>query len=163
MSARRLPTALRVTAAGYEPVDEDGATQHAKLKPGSIVGAQIARSRSLPQHRRYWSVLASVVTHCPGNWRTPEALHEALKVATGHVEICRLVDGRLIKIPESTAFDAMNQDLWAEYHDAAMHIIEDEILQGMSVDELLTHTDASRARRDSNAIEAMLAAGNMGG
>ncbi|MDR3533986.1 MAG: hypothetical protein P4L90_25900 [Rhodopila sp.] len=164
MAGRRHGVPLRVTEKGYEPADEVGRKQHAKMKTGTLVRADIARSRSVAQHARYWSILAAVVTHCPGNWRTPEALHEALKVATGRVEIVQLVNGRLIKIPQSTSFDAMGQDDWQIYHDAAMRVIEDEILEGeMGVDELLAHADGAGGSRDSNAAEAIVAAGQWGG
>jgi hypothetical protein len=159
---RRNLIPLRVTATGYEPTDEAGQKQHAKLKPGQIVGAEIARGRSVVQNAYYWSVLAKVVAHAPGQWRTPEALHEVLKVATGHIEIVRLVSGRLIKIPQSTAFDAMKQDAFQQYIDAAFHVIADEILDGMGIDEFMTHADRHNWE-GSNAIDQMISAGSLGG
>jgi hypothetical protein len=144
MAARRHTTLLRVTATGYEPTEEDGIKQHAKLKLGMTVGADIARGRSVVQNALYWKVLTVVVAHCPGRWRTAEALHEVLKVGTGHVEIVQLIDGRLIKIPQSTAFDAMKQNQFQVYLDAAFRIIEDEILGGVSIDELLANTGYRR-------------------
>lgn len=144
MANRRHMVQLRVTEVGYEPICEVGQKQHARLNVGSTVGGEIARGRSVVQNSLYWSVLTKVVTHAPGEWRTPEALHEVLKVATGHVEVVKLVDGRLIKIPQSTAFDAMPQDQFQSYVDAAFQVIQDEILGGMSVDELLAHTEGRR-------------------
>lgn len=168
---RRHVVPLCVTATGYEPTDPAGQEQHAKFKPGTIVGGEIARSRSVLQHRRYWLVLTAVVDYCPGRWRTPEELHQALKVATGHIEIVQLVDGKMVKIPSSTAFDNMSQTQFQAYHDAAMHVIEDEILGGMSTDELLAHAETMASSRtvrtwegqDHDAIDRMVAAGQLGG
>lgn len=160
MASQRNRMMLRVTETGYVPDCDASRKQHAKLKPGTLVGAEIARSRSLPQHKRYWKALTAVVALCPGKWRTPEALHEALKVATGHIEIVQLVDGRLIKIPESTAFDAMSQDRFQVYCDAATRVIEDEILHGeMSIDNLLAQANDSEVQ----IVDRMIAAGQMGG
>lgn len=164
MSTRRHATILRVTAEGYQPADEESRKQHAKLKVGQTVGAEIARGRSIRQQGFYWSVLAKVVERAPGPWRTPEALHEALKVATGHIQIVQLIDGRLVKIPESTAFDAMTQDAFNTYTQAAFKMIEDEILGGeMSVDELLAQSGERRQWEGSDAIEMIERAGSWGG
>lgn len=137
MAGRRYAVALRVTIAGYECADDEAQKQHDKLPIGQIVGAEIARSRSLQQHRFYWSVLTRVLSDGPhekvDSWRTPEAFHEALKVATGHVEIVQLVSGRLIKIPQRTGFDSMPQDEWQKFMGAVFKVIEEEII-GMSID-----------------------------
>lgn len=154
MAGRRLMVPLRVTEDGYSPVDEAGRKQHAKLKPGTIVGGEIARSRSVVQNSLYWTVLTAVVNHAPGQWRTPEALHEALKVATGHIQTVRLINGRLVLLPESTAFDAMTQDQFNAYTTAAFRLIEDEILGGeMSIDEMLANVDRAEGRRHAHHWE----------
>ena len=158
MASRRNLTQLKVTEAGYIPVDDDGFKQHAKFKPGALVGAEIARNRSLPQHKMYWAVLTKVVEHAPGEWRTPEALHEVLKVATGRVETVKLLDGRLVKIPQSTSFAEMGQDAFNEYSAAAFQVICDEILDGMSVDEFMSYTD----RPETNAAARIISQGNWG-
>lgn len=160
MAARRHPIQLKVTEAGYEPACEAAQKQHAKMKPGDIVGAEIARGRSVRQHRLYWSVLTKVVEHT-GQWNTPEALHEVLKIETDHVEVVKLVSGRLIKIPESTAFDAMSQDRFQEYIDAAFQAIQTKLLDGMSVDQFMAEAEGGPS--DMNAVAAILRTGNFGG
>lgn len=155
MSSRRHLILLRVTDTGYIPVDETGQKQHAKLKLGQTVSADIARGRSVVQNSLYWSVLTKVVATAPGAWRTAEALHEVLKVATGHIEIVKLIDGRLIKIPESTAFNAMTQDAFQTYLDAAFRIIQDEILGGMSIDELMGTPASESPQTDDDTSGAM--------
>lgn len=164
MATRRHVTPLRVTEEGYVPDDAEGRAYHAKLKPGQLVGAEIARSRSLPQQRRYWSILAKVVELAPSGvigreWRTPEALHAALKCATGYIEIVQLIDGRMVKIPESTRFDQMGHEAFCDYLTAATKVIEDEILDGkMSCDELLSET----SRPETNAAARIMRNGSFG-
>jgi hypothetical protein len=134
MAYDRHQIILRVTSAGYEPHDEAAVKQHSKFPVGVLVGAKIARSRSIQHHRLYWKVLQTAV-EATGKWETAEALHQALKVATGRIEIVRLMDGRLIKIPQSTSFDEMPQDEFTAYCTDAFRILSDCI--GVPVEQLL--------------------------
>lgn len=159
MANRRHVVPLIVTEAGYTPSTKEGREQHEKFKVGSTVGGEIARSRSVVQNARYWAILTRVVEHFPGRWRTPEALHEVLKCATGRLEIVQLVDGRLVKIPDSTAFSRMSQDQFNDYSEQAFRVIEEEILgHEMTVDELLVNTDGN-----DHIVGLMVKAGNLGG
>jgi hypothetical protein len=97
------------------------------------------RKRSATQNALYWSVLGQVVA-ATDRWRTPEELHMALKVACGHVDIIRLVDGRRVMVPSSIGFDRLTQDEAQAYYDAAFRVIADEIMGGMPVEDLLAHT-----------------------
>jgi hypothetical protein len=105
---------------------------------GTVAVRFSSRSRSAKQNAMYWRVLERVVA-ATGNWRTPEELHIALKIATGHVEVVKLVDGRLVKVPKSIAFDALDQDEAQTFYDAAFRVICDEVMGGMSLEELLDH------------------------
>lgn len=138
--AGRHDIALRVTERGYEPVSDEGWKQHRRLKPGSLVGARIARSRSIQQHRRYWKVLECAV-NATDWWATPELLHIALKEAAGHFTIVRLMNGRMIKVPGSTSFDEMNQEEFNAYCDAALRMLSDKL--EMSIEDLLEEAQAA--------------------
>lgn len=158
MATRRHVTPLRVTAEGYVPDDAEGRAYHAKLKPGQIVGAEIARSRSLPQHKLYWSVLTKVV-ETTGDYPTPEKLHLALKVHLGFVEKVRLINGKMVLLDSSTAFDAMNQTEFQSYIDSAFRTIETDLLGGMSIDEFMSHADNNPS---TNAAARIMGEGNWG-
>lgn len=162
----RHTTMLQVTHDGYIPADDDARKQHAKMKFGQFVGARIARNRSVRQQRLYWKVLASVVK-VAGEYDTPEALHNALKVATNRIEICRLLNGRLVKIPMSTAFDEMNQEAFQSYMDEAMRLISVELMGGMSPEDILAMAEESegpqpRQSPETNAVDKILTAGSFG-
>ena len=130
----RHQVALLVTDKGYEPYDDASRKQHSKLKVGSLIGARIARSRSIQHHRLYWKVLECAV-NATDWWLTPEALHLALKEATGYVTIVRSMSGKMMRIPESTSFDEMTQDEFKSYCDAAFRILADKL--EMPIEELL--------------------------
>ena len=127
---------LRVTETGYQPACGAGSKQHAKLPVGSLVGARIARSRSLPQQRMYWKVLAAVID-ATGRWRTPEELHLAIKFALGYVNPVLLTSGRRVLVPESTSFEAMNHEEFCAFTEAAYRLICDELMGGISLEQLL--------------------------
>jgi|SRR5215472_1843812 len=112
-----------------------------KLADGERTTIKFGSKRSVAQNQMYWGVLEQVVA-ATGRWRTAEELHIALKVATGHVDIVQLIDGRMVKVPGSIAFDHMNQDEAQAYYDAAFRVICDEVMGGMAVEDLLAHTGA---------------------
>lgn len=157
MANRRHVTPLVVTATGYEPTDPEGKAYHAKLKPGSIVGGEIARSRSVVQNAYYWSVLTKVV-ETTTDYSTPEALHEACKIETDRVEIVKTMGGRYVKIPSSTAFNSLSHEGFCEYMEAAFRAIEKHFLGGCLIAEFMAHAD----RPDTNAAARIMREGNYG-
>lgn len=155
MAMRRHTIPLRVTETGYEPMDEAGRAQHAKLKVGATVGAEIARSRSVVQNAYYWSVLTKVV-ETTTEYSTPEALHEACKIETDRVEVVKLMGGRYVKIPSSTAFNSLTHEGFCQYMEEAFRAIEKHFLGGVSIDEFM-------AENGHNVADLMVKSGNMGG
>lgn len=158
MANRRHVTPLVVTATGYEPTDPEGKAYHAKLKIGSVVGGEIARSRSVVQNSLYWTVLTKVV-ETTTEYSSPEALHEVLKIETDRVEVVKLIDGRYVKIPSSTSFAALKHEAFCEYMEQAFRAIEKHFLGGMSIDEFMSHTD----RAETNAAARIMREGTFGG
>lgn len=122
--------------------DTNAAKIMERMKDGQLVAVRLIRGRSAAQNRRYWLVLKCVVD-ATGRWSTPDELHEALKVETGHYQAVQLIGGRVIKVPGSTSFDEMGQDAFQAYMDAAFRILCDEVLGGMSVEELLQEAEAA--------------------
>jgi hypothetical protein len=135
---------MRRIGGGLFPAEDKAAEMLLKLRPRVPVAIRVLRHRSPEQTALYWRCLERVV-EATGKWRTPEELHLALKVATGRVDVVRLLDGRRVLVPESIAFDAMTQDEATAYFDAALRIVCDELMGGISVEELLEHAAPRRA------------------
>lgn len=135
---------MRRVGGMLHPADEKAAKLLRRIPPRTPIAVRILRHRNPAQTAMYWSVLQRVV-EATGRWRTPEELHLALKVATGMVREVQLVSGRRILVPESTAYDQMTADDFQHYMDAALCIICEEIMGGISVEELLGHTDPRKA------------------
>ena len=127
------------------PEDEKSAEMVRKVPRGTSVSVRLLRDRNPEQLKLYWQILDRVVA-ATGRWRTPEELHLALKIATGHLEEVKLVTGRRILVPESVAFDRMSEDEFLRYFDQAMRVVCEEVMGGCSIDELIDQaTDARRA------------------
>lgn len=125
-------TTLRITEKGYEPADDAAVKQHKKLKVGMRIGAKINTSRSHAAHAHYWLV---VNTAAEGMGYDPAALHEALKVACNVVDTVKLLDGKLIRIPGSMSYDAMNAEQFKAYAKEAYRVLEEKL--EMSIEEML--------------------------
>jgi ferric-dicitrate binding protein FerR (iron transport regulator) len=126
---------MRRIGGGLWPADDKAAALIRRLRPETPVAVRVLRHRSPEQAALYWRVLGVIMA--TGKWRTAEELHAALKVATGHVDSVRLVDGRRVLVPQSTAFDQMTEAEASAYYDAALRVVCDEIMGGMSIDDLL--------------------------
>src|SRR5262252_4072642 len=122
---------------GLFPANARAADALQRIPEHATVAVRIDRRRSAAQNCLYWSVLEQVVA-ATDRWRTAEELHVALKVATGHVDVVRLIDGRRVLVPESTAFDAMSQDEAQAFYDAAFRVIAEDL--GLPLEDLLAHT-----------------------
>lgn len=125
----------RIGACLY-PADAEAAARIRKIPVKTATTIRISRERSHEQNSMYWRVLERTV-EATGRWRTAEELHLALKVATGFVDQVRLLDGRLVLVPGSIAFDAMGQEDAQRFYDAALKIVSEELMGGMPVEELL--------------------------
>lgn len=130
---------MRRVGGMLHPADEKAAALLRRIPPKTPIAVRILRHRNPEQTALYWSVLTRVV-EATGRWRTPEELHMALKVALGMVESMVLISGRKILVPQSTAYDQMTADDFSAYMDSALKIICDEVMGGITVDELLDHT-----------------------
>jgi hypothetical protein len=84
-------------------------------------------SRRRPkQHRTYWRAL-SLVVKATNRWPDAEHLHDELKLACGfYRKAANLATGEIMLIPDSTAFDKMDQDQWQKFMDRAMELIAAE-------------------------------------
>lgn len=122
-----------------------------RLKKGTSVRLQFAQPRSLPRHRLYWVLLRQVVKNNEF-FATEEDLHKTLLVGCGVTEPMLTVDGDIVLLPSSTAFDAMEEDRFKAYFDAMLLIIRTKILPGVDVEDLLTE-----ARKEARWTEKMAA------
>lgn len=110
---------------GIAPATAFDAEELARFPAGTEFDLVPRTQRSLPHHRLYWQALTLAV-EATGLWPSREALHRALKVRLGRVEPILDMSGRVVgMIPDSTSFEAMRQDEFRIYFDAAMKALAD--------------------------------------
>lgn len=114
----KQPLVLRRTDRGLEPRSRLAADLLSQYAIGSDVEITIRKRRSAPQLRRYWVMLHEVV-EATGAFPDAERLHEALKLDLGYVTPMRLLDGRMVYMPDSTAMSKMDAAEFQRFFDRA--------------------------------------------
>jgi hypothetical protein len=105
-----------------------------RVSEGAAVQVTVRQSRSGKHHRRYWAVLTKIV-EATDSYPSADHLHESLKFALGYVRPMRHLSGKLTFIPDSTAFDAMDQVEFNACYERAMAKLAEAF--GVNPDELL--------------------------
>jgi hypothetical protein len=121
-----------------------------QLKAFQPVRVKVARPRSLPRHRLYWAILRIVVENTE-IFATMEALHKMLLLACGVTEPLITVDGDIVLLPSSIAFENMDEAQFKPYFDAAMEIIRTRIMPGVNLDVLLREARDETGYRENAA------------
>ena len=88
-----------------------------------VIEITVARRRSVPQLRKYWAILNEVIESAPCNYPTAEKLHCAIKMALGYTTDFITMDGEVVKIPDSVAFDKMDAADFRLYFDNAVTLL----------------------------------------
>lgn len=79
--------------------------------------------RKPKQHRTYWKALGLVVKSTD-RWATSAHLHEELKLACGYYRVAKSLNtGQDLILPDSTAWDKMDQSEFQTYMDKAMEVL----------------------------------------
>ena len=110
---------LRRTERGLEPRSRLAADLMSQIPLHCDVEVSIKRKRSLPQQRLYWAMLHNVV-EATGAWPSAEHLHASLKLDMGFVTPVRLLDGKVIYVPDSTAMSRMDAVEFRRFFDAVV-------------------------------------------
>lgn len=120
---------------GSTPADQDAWAKFRRrletMKPGTWVRMEWARPRNGSHHRKFFALL-SLVAENSETYDTTEKALVAVKLVTGHAD--PFIDpstGELIQLPRSIAYDAMDQDEFDRFYEAAIDGVLRHILPGM--------------------------------
>jgi hypothetical protein len=83
-----------------------------------VKAASLTQPRSVPRNALYWSALA-VVVDATGCVPTSAHLHGIIKLKLGFVTHAVLPTGEVVLIPDSTAFEEMDEAAFVEFADRA--------------------------------------------
>jgi hypothetical protein len=122
MKTERLPITMKRHGSMLIPISGfDEGLLHA-LPEDAAMEITVNRRRSLPQLRMYWSILHRVV-EATGSHPTPEHLHSAIKLALGYATDVTKLDGEIIRIPDSVAFDKMDATAFRDFFERAIELL----------------------------------------
>lgn len=108
------------------PADDESSARIARVEFGEVAEIRIVRHRSLPQHRLFFGILQHVAEN--SRFETPERLLVALKIRLGRYDLCRLPNGRDVPVPQSIAFEKMDQAEFQTFFNDAVRLICEEVL-----------------------------------
>lgn len=117
---RSAPHHVVKTLRGWEPKSQAAREFHAATKLGQTVAMSARRPRNPKHHAKLFALLGVVVDNTDLFANTDDALI-GLKAITGHGRWERIAGTtRDIFYPASIAFDAMAQDKFEAFYDAAV-------------------------------------------
>ena len=82
--------------------------------------------RNLKHHQKYWVALSYIAQNME-NQLSKEALHEAIKLLSGHVIPVKTTSG-VLAIPSTINFSKMNQMDFEKFYNRAMDVVSSEFL-----------------------------------
>jgi hypothetical protein len=117
---RIAPSHYVKTLSGFIPVSAAAREFHAKSKVGQTVELKGRRPRN-PQHHRKLFALLGIVADNNEQFTGPDDVLVAIKAALGHGRWLKLAGAtREVFMPDSIAFDAMAQDEFEPFYEAAV-------------------------------------------
>lgn len=129
MSAKDKPPSpmLVKTEKGIRPARAWDAEAILADPVGTEYEAVRVSKRKPRQHRTYWKAL-SLVVKATDKWATAIHLHDELKVACGYYRVAtNLSTGAQMIMPDSTAWDKMDQADFGQYFDKAMGVLSEAV------------------------------------
>jgi len=117
------------------PADDAGEEALRKWKHGDVLTIEVKKPRNGNHHKLYWA-LVSLVYRNQSHYESPQVVHSALKLATGHYDLITSKSGQEYKVPKSTSFESMDQTEFSEYYDRVCDVIAQHFLPGVTASEL---------------------------
>lgn len=152
MSRDKAPLMMVRRGDALFPLDGLARDELVKLPERKPLKVRASGDRSNPQNRLYFAMLKLVVENMAQN-TTKETLHEWLKLELDVVDLIKLRNGDIVKLPSSTAFDKMDAAQFNDYFRSAINIICNKIIIGLRREDLLREANLMLAGRPFAASE----------
>lgn len=118
------------------PDDEMAESIMKTIQAGEAVNIKVTRSRSLPHLRLYWKLM-QVVHENQEVFETKEKMERAFRLAIGHYEMDRDVQGREYPTPLPINFSKMDQPEFNIFFEKAVEFLVKNVLPGVGKQELI--------------------------
>lgn len=119
------PLFFRRAAGGLVPTDDRTRKAMEKWPWKEVLCVDVRRPRNGKFHRGYWAFLARVHENLPEHLTIPtvEDLHRSIKIALGYSRVVTDLNGVPRLDVDSTSYESMNQDEFAEFVEQAVEVI----------------------------------------
>lgn len=94
----------------------------AGIKHKETVTAVIRRQRNPKHHRMWWALVAAIYPH-QVIYTDMKNLNNAIKIAVGHFDSGKTIDGIPWVSPKSISYAAMDQTAFASFFDRAVELV----------------------------------------
>lgn len=92
---------------------------------GDMVAVEVKRGRSVAMNGLYWAALGEVVASGATKYPSAEHMHDAIKMELGYFTPMVRLNGEIVLVPDSTAFERMRQaDFNAFFERARLLVLE---------------------------------------
>lgn len=134
---------LEKTLNGCRAADSESADVLKKIPAGTTFECDITtrKTRSGAWHRKYWVLMSMIAGNCeqieiePGavmRVTDADSVHVAMKYLTGLYDSFA-IQGGVVRLIKSTAFDRMTPDEWAAYWPRVLDAVHQKILPGIAL------------------------------
>jgi len=103
----------------------------AEFPEGKDLSVSITRPRS-NKHHRFFMGLLQIVCYNHDTYKRPDQLLLWLKIRLGYVDEVRFHNEKVWWVAKSISFNAMGQDQFKKFFDAALDVIVSEVIPNMS-------------------------------
>lgn len=101
------------------------------IRLGETVTAVIRRQRNPKHHRMWWALVAAIYPH-QNIYIDLNALNNGIKIAVGHFDSGKTIDGIPWVSPKSISYAAMDQTSFASFFDRAVELVITRIVPNIS-------------------------------
>lgn len=99
---------LTKTLNGLAPADEEAKTALRRWKVGETLKCGVKKPRDYVNHKRYFGLL-NLTFENQERYTSFEHFRKAVQIAAGHVDEVISLDGEIVFIPKSIAYDSLDE------------------------------------------------------
>jgi hypothetical protein len=125
---------LTRTLAGAAPADEEAKQAFRRWKIGETLKCAVKKPRDYTNHKRYFALLNLTFSN-QERYTSFEHFRRAVQIAAGHVDELITLDGEVVLIPKSIAYDALDELEFCKVFGEAMTVCA-KILGDLDLDHL---------------------------
>lgn len=96
------------TLNGFTPADEQAKAACKRWKVGETLRCKVVKPRSYANHKRYFALLTLTFDN-QERYENFEIFRKAVQIAAGHVEQIITLDGEVVLLPKSIAYDSLDE------------------------------------------------------